>query len=619
EKIDCTLLVKGSVDKAEWSITFQAIDDTQLQIGVKVAKPWNRIFLHLTAVPNENIFGFGTQLSRLDMKGYKLPMLTREPGIGRGVQPLSFFMKHLFGASGEWHCTSSPIAWYLSTSMRGFGLENYEYSVFDFEDPTKHVICVYGSSLRGRFHYGVTPKDLLTSHTKYCGRMPALPDWIHKGAIIGLQGGSERVRKLQEVLEQYDVPVAAYWLQDWVGGRKTSIGKQLWWNWELDKTRYPDWGQLTQELNEKNILVMTYINPFLVDAQEKGDVRRDLLAEAKEQGFLIKNQKGEIYPIQNTSFHAYLVDLSNPKARTWLKDIIKVQMIQTGARGWMADFAEALPYDAVMHTGTTQEWHNRYPVEWAKLNREAIAEAGFEGEIVFFNRAGFSQSPQYSTLFWMGDQLADWGREDGLQSAINGLISSGLSGISINHGDIGGYIATTVPNFPLPIPGISYVRRKELLMRWIECFAFTSIFRTHEGNQPDRHIQIDADDELLKHFSFFSRVFAVLAPYRKELMKEAESNGLPLVRHLWLEFPDDPVAKTIELSFMLGDALLVAPVVVPKASKKKVYIPAGTWIHIWTNDTVQNGWIDVEAPIGKPPAFVRKGSDIEGLFTFFVD
>ena len=90
---------------------FRSIDDTQLQIKVRVSDPWNRIFLHLSGHSDERIFGFGTQLTRLNLKGSKVPVLTREPGIGRGVQPLSFFMKHFFGASGDWHCNESWYSW----------------------------------------------------------------------------------------------------------------------------------------------------------------------------------------------------------------------------------------------------------------------------------------------------------------------------------------------------------------------------------------------------------------------------------------------------------------------------------------------------------------------------
>jgi Alpha-glucosidases, family 31 of glycosyl hydrolases len=102
----------------------------------------------------------------------------------------------------------------------------------------------------------------------------------------------------------------------------------------------------------------------------------------------------------------------------------------------MHDFAEALPFDAVLASGDAgSSYHNQYMVEWVKLGREAVQEAGMEGEIVFFNRAGYTRSPAYTTLFWEGDQMVTWDEHDGFKSAIKGLISGGLSGLSINHSD----------------------------------------------------------------------------------------------------------------------------------------------------------------------------------------
>ena len=113
-----------------------------------------------------------------------------------------------------------------------------------------------------------------------------------------------------------------------------------------------------------------------------------------------------------------------------IRQVIIDQLIGSGLSGWMADFGEALPFDAILHTGTADLFHNQYPEVWAKLNREAIYEAGQEGNIFFFTRSGFTHTPQFTTLSWLGDQLTSWKREDGIYSAIAGLVSSGLSGYS---------------------------------------------------------------------------------------------------------------------------------------------------------------------------------------------
>ena len=127
---------------------------------------------------------------------------------------------------------------------------------------------------------------------------------------------------------------------------------------------------------------------------------------------------------------------------------------------------------------------------------------------------------RYSTLFWLGDQLVDWNKHDGIKSAVTGLLSSGFSGYALEHSDIGGY--TAIDNFLL-----KYHRSKELLMRWIELGAFTAVFRTHEGNRPGVNHQIYSDEETLRHFDRFARVYAAWKPYRIELVREAAATGLP--------------------------------------------------------------------------------------------
>lgn len=127
--------------------------------------------------------------------------------------------------------------------------------------------------------------------------------------------------------------------------------------------------------------------------------------------------------------------------------------------------------------------HNRYPELWAQINREFVEEwksgrAGKEREdpeeaLVFFMRAGFRDSPKWGMLFWEGDQMVSWQANDGIKSSVVGLLSSGISGYAFNHSDIGGYCAVN-------LPFIKYHRSEELLMRWMELNAFTTVFRTHE-------------------------------------------------------------------------------------------------------------------------------------------
>jgi sulfoquinovosidase len=339
-----------------------------------------------------------------------------------------------------------------------------------------------------------------------------------------------------------------------------------------------------------------------------------MLEEAKKKGFLVKNEKGEDYLIQTVGFPAYLIDLTNPKAVAWTKSIIKKNMIDVGLSGWMADFGEWLPYDAVLHSGVSaKNYHNQYPVDWAKLNREAIKEAGKEGEIVFFTRAGFSYSNKYSTLFWLGDQMVSFQTHDGLPSAVLGMMTSGVSGISLNHSDIGGY--TTISN-----PITNYHRSKELLLRWSEMSALSPVFRTHEGNRPLKNWQVynfenalgeksQSDEETVEKFANMGKLHYALKDYLKIYVREASRTGIPVVRHPYLHYPNDLQVRNLKYQYLLGEDLMVMPVISDGESQVSGYLPEGEWKHVWSKRVYRGGTrVRVDAPLGEPGLFIRMGS-----------
>lgn len=176
--------------------------------------------------------------------------------------------------------------------------------------------------------------------------------------------------------------------------------------------------------------------------------------------------------------------------------------------GWMNDFGEYLPFDAVLFDGTLAEiYHNYYPQAWAKLTSDAVAEILKQDDIVYFMRSGWLQSPKYNSMFWMGDQLIDWDAHDGLRSTLLAAFSGGLVGYSFTHSDIGGY--TVVDQLG---PFFNYSRSPELLKRWTEFAAFgSSLFRTHIGSSVTGNAQVYNDDESIAHFSKFAGIFGNLS------------------------------------------------------------------------------------------------------------
>ncbi len=568
---------------------------------------YNQTKLVYSSFADEHFFGFGEQFSHFDLKGHVVPILSEEGGLGRGRQPMTFLANLMSsGSGGDAYTSYASIPHYLTSLGRSLFLESSEYSIFDLSDPESVELVVQSPRVVGRILYGKSPLELIERYTEYSGRMPALPDWFNEGAIVGMQGGTNALYHYWAMLEEYNTPLAAFWIQDWVGRRSTLLGSQLWWNWELDQEHYHSWDNLRSDLEDANIRIMGYVNSYLVDASSKENSSRNLLQEALDMDLLVKENNGDPYFVVGTVFDAAMLDLTNPQTTQWFKSVIQEELIEKGFSGWMADFSESLPFDAKLHSSEdAASYHNRYTEDWAKVNREAIREAGREGDIVFFNRGGYTRSPRYSTLFWEGDQYVTWDRHDGFKSSILGLLSGGLSGISLNHSDIGGY--TTASRF-----GIGIRREEKLFLRWAEANAFTAVYRTHEGNQPDQNFQFYSNHTTLKHFARFAQVYQALAPYRKRLMLEAQEKGYPVVRHPYLEFPEDLEVLGLEFQWMLGSEFMVAPVTNKRDTHIDLYLPEGEWNHLWSGVAYDGGrWVRVDAPVGEPGVFY-KGDSIDG-------
>ncbi|TGJ99631.1 alpha-glucosidase [Leptospira semungkisensis] len=593
-----SLVIQGRLSgegcETNYSIRFTTKENSNIQWTVEISNPeLNRSYIRFRSDKEEAIYGLGEQFSHLNLKGKKPFLFSEEQGVGRGDQPITWGAELLEGAGGNEYSTYTPIPFFLTSKNRGFHFEHSAYSVFDFEEDSEIRVEIRERGFTVNSWKAEDPKEILKLYTQKTGRFPELPDWAY-GTWLGIQGGKEIVLQRIEEAKKAGNPITALWIQDWVGQRKTSFGSQLWWKWFPDETRYPEWKKFVKDLNGQGIRALGYINPMLA-------TEGPLFEEAVQKNYLVKNKEGKDYIVQTAGFPAGLLDLSNPKTRVWIKTVIKENLIGNGLSGWMADFGEWLPTDAVLFSKESAElYHNVYPVEWARLNREAIQEARKEGEIVFFTRAGFSNSNRYSTLFWAGDQMVSWGRHDGIISSLVGILSGGLSGLTLNHSDIGGY--TTIPS-----PIKDYFRSKELFLRWSELNVFSPVFRTHEGNRPAQNHQPYSDSKTVREFARYGKMHFALKEYLKFLNKEASETGLPILRPLMLSYPNDAKTKDLQNQFLLGEDLLVVPVLEKGEDSVEGYLPEGEWEHIWSGVTYKGGdWVEVDSPLGSPAVFLRK-------------
>lgn len=547
----------------------------------------NRFWVLISAKANEAIYGCGEQFSELNLRGKNLPLWVQEQGIGRGDPPIT----------GDWYTTYYPQPTFVSSENYYCHIETLSYSEFNFIEENLHELYIWNipkKILIGKYN---TALEVIINLSEYLGRQPVLPDWIFDGVWLGIQGGTEIVKQKIDRALSKGVKISGVWCQDWQGIRMTSFGKQLFWNWKYEEELYSELPAFIKSLNEKGIKFLGYINPFLA-------LEGELYEEASKKDYLVKNKNGKDYYIYTTTFPAAILDLTNPETIEWIKSVIKKNMIDIGLSGFMADYGEYLPTDAILHSGeSAEEFHNQYPVVWSKTVLDAVIEANKIGEVVFFTRSGYSHASKYTTLVFSGDQLVNWSIDDGLASVIPAGISLGICGIGYFHSDIGGF--TTLDQFK---------RDKEVFMRWTELATFTMVMCTHEGSRPYDNWQFDSDDECLEHFGKMSRVYVHLKPYLKDLSKEYTENGIPPIRACYLHYENDPILHKIKYQYLFGKDLLVAPVIKPKQTEWKVYFPNDIWIHIWSGKKYTKGWQIVKAPLGEPPVFYRKKSKFSDLF-----
>ena len=558
---------------------------------------FNRFWLRLAAEDDEHVVGGGEQFSALDLRGRLWPIWTREQGVGRNkLTEVTRLADALDGSGGDYHTTFFPQPTFLSSRRYFMHIVNYEYAELDFREKTFHEIGLWSTALRLTICCRETFPALLESLTELLGRQLPLPDWSMKGLWLGVQGGTQRATELEKRCREGGMDISAVWIQDWEGKRVTSFGSRLQWDWRWNRERYPDLDRVIAEDSET--AWMGYINPYLVE----GGV---LFREAKEHGFFVRRTDGTDYLFDFGEYDCGVVDLTNPEAFDWYKNVIRTNLIGMGFRGWMADFGEYLPADAVCYGGSGLEYHNKWPMLWGKCNREAVRDAGKEGEIVFFMRAGAAGSQRYAPLIWAGDQCVDWSEDDGLPSVITAALSLGLSGFGLHTCDAGGY--TTL--FHLK-------RDRELLLRWLEFACFTPVMRTHEGNRPESNVQLYDDSEIISSAARLTGIHDALFPYLKKCVEENAETGIPVMRPLFFEAPDEDAAWSHRLySYLLGQDLLVAPVVEPGTDLRKVWLPRDEWISLWSHKAYPAGWSEVPAPMGKPPVFYRSGSAYTALFS----
>lgn len=558
---------------------------------------FNRLSFYLPSDEHVKFYGCGEQFSTFNLKGKRVPIWVSEHHSVKKII-FKYLREKIWGTMpnyvGKFKHQQTYFAQptFLSSKKYAVHVDTSAYATFHFKK--HHTILSFREIPKEIFLFQSDQYlDLSAKLSAYLGRQPILPSWTEQGAILAIQGGTDIIRKKIEHATSNGIAISGVWAQDWSGHLETSFGYQVYWNWEKNEALYHDLPELINELKEKNIRFLGYINTFLKEHSKQYN-------EAKEKGYLVLNPLKTPYLIKSTTFSAGIIDLTHPDAFVWYKNIIKKHMIGIGMSGWMADFGEYLPTDAIIHQGHAEEVHNLWPTLWAKCNAEAILESN-QKDVFFFSRAAYTHTSLYTHAMWNGDQHVDFSKAYGFQSVVPSMLGMATIGIGVSHSDVGGY--TTI---------LHMKRSVDLMKRWSELSLFTPLFRTHEGNKPKENVQYD-HPEVIHHFARMSAFFKQLSPYLHDMKDIYMKKGFPVVRPAFYHF-DDPYFHTHEQCFMYGSELLVYPVMQKHTFKHLIYLPEGHWIHLFTKEIYSKGFHEIDVPYGMPSVFYQEGSPYTKLF-----
>jgi alpha-glucosidase (family GH31 glycosyl hydrolase) len=259
----------------------------------------------------------------------------------------------------------------------------------------------------------------------------------------------------------------------------------------------------------------------------------------------------------------------------------------------MEDFGEWVHDDDRFGAGKTgRVMATLNPLFWHKIDYEIAHRA--KPDVVEFARSGAPGSQAFTRVLWGGDQMPDWSWDNGLPSVVTAGITAGLSGFAVWGPDI-----------------LSAGRSKELFIRWTEFGALTPIMRDHLWDKPKSAVDLWFDDQTTDVFRRYARLHVSLFPYIYTFAQEATQTGFPIIRHPMMEFPDDPATYNADYEYVLGDRLLLAPVVKEGATTRSLYLPKGAWVNYWSGEILEGGKeVTVSAPLEEIPMLVKAGSVI---------
>ena len=428
------------------------------------------------------------------------------------------------------------------------------------------------------------PSGILTEYTSLTGRPPLPPPWAFGVWHNSLQG-AETVLEDAKRIRAERIPMSALWVSDMMDSA-SNLG---WPGWTYGYYGSPK--EFNDKLHALGFRVLGYVHPYVRPLLLPYRMDNPTFQYGLQHHYFVTKPDGQPDGPAFEPCPTANIDFTNPQAVDWWHKMIYRILVDFNFDGWMEDFGEWVHNDdqfAAKRTGRVMAALN--PLFYHKITYEIMHE--IKPSAIEFSRSAAAGSQAFTPVMWGGDQEPNWSSDHGLPAVVTAGITAGLSGFAVWGPDI-----------------LSSGRSKELWMRWLEFGALTPAMRDHLWDKPQFAVDLWFDQDTIDTFRRYARLHISLFPYFYTFAHEAAQDGLPIIRHLMLAWPQDPKTYATEYEYLLGDRILVAPVVKQGADTRRLYLPEGSWVDYWNNKIVQGGReVTVPAPLREVPLLVKAGA-----------
>lgn len=572
------------VQKAPVRVSFYAIDGALIdKDDESKGMGWDGQQVHVWKwMPeDEHYYGFGEKAGPLDKRGQAMTMWNFDAFLWRdSTDPLYVSVPFFLALrKGRAHGIFFDNTYRSSFDM---GKESSDYYSFGAE----------GGELDYYFIYGPHPKDVLTRFTELVGRMPLPPRWALGYHQCRYSYYPEtRVREIADDFRRRRIPADAIWLDiDYMDGFRS-------FTW--DRKPFPDFPGLIQDLARQHFKVVTIIDPAI-----KKDPNFWVYQQGVTGNHFCKVPDGSLFIGEVWAGESAFPDFTRPETRRWWAGLYK-ELVDLGVRGIWNDMDEPAVFKRASrtmplevqhnldgHPGDHRAAHNLYGMQLSRATYEGLRALRPNERPFVLTRASFAGGHRYAAV-WTGDNISNW---DHLRLSVPSLLNLGLSGFAFAGPDVGGF---------------AWSPSAELFTRWLQAGVFFPFLRDHtvKGSRDQEPWAYGPRHEALNRSAIELRYR--LLPYLYALMEEAHRSGVPAMRPIFLEDPDDESVYSEDFRFLLGRSLLIAPVFSDATPDWEICLPRGVWFDFWTDKKYEGGKCSVvSVTLEHAPVFVRAGAVI---------